>query len=354
MSVKLTHTIGRNETYTRNSEGAFLRLNDGGILFVYSRFTGANGYDDAACDLVCEVSRDEGESWSEARVLMEAGTWGVKNIMSVSLLRMLNGDLGLIYLIKQNDRSSTVMLSRSRDEGVTFYRHTPCTLSDRPAYFVINNDRAERLKSGRIVLPLAYHRRGLVQNGYTDWRSIEMFLLSDDDGETWREAADIVYPPFTRAGAGLQEPGVIELRDDLLMSYARTDKLCQYVSYSFDSGEHWTNAEPSAFSSPCSPMKIARNPANGDLYAVWNPIPNYAGRRIYDGCGGRTPIVYAVSRDNAQSWSAPTVIEGREDHGYCYPALFFTRDNSLLVSYCAGGPEDGHCLTRTNISKIGL
>ncbi|MBQ3668909.1 MAG: exo-alpha-sialidase [Clostridia bacterium] len=355
MAIRRVLSLGRGNGSSRNSEGAFLRLKDGGIMFAYCRFTDETGHDDGDCDLYRLVSFDGGESWSEPELLIPASKYGVKNIMSVSLLRMKSGDLGVFFLIKNNDGTSTVMLSLSRDEGKSFYRDIPCTLSDRKAYYVVNNDRVERLKSGRLIIPLAYHRSGFNGHGrdYTDWRSICAFLLSDDEGESWREAADLVYPPFQNAGAGLQEPGVIEMGNRLFM-YARTEKYCQYGSYSFDGGEHWTGAFPTVFSSPCSPMKIARDPFSGALVAVWNPIPNYLGRRIIPENGGRTPLCYAVSRDDGMSWSDITLIEDDPLSGYCYPALFFAGEGRLLVSYCAGGQGDGHCLTRTNISAIDL
>ena len=43
--------LAPDTTYPRHSEGAFIRLKDGGILFAYSRFY-SGWYDDSACDLV--------------------------------------------------------------------------------------------------------------------------------------------------------------------------------------------------------------------------------------------------------------------------------------------------------------
>ena len=64
--------------------------------------------------------------------------------------------------------------------------------------------------------------------------------------------------------------------------------------------------------------------------------------------------MYAVSADDGLTWSDCKVIESKEEHGYCYPAIFFTDDGCMLVSYCSGGPEDGICLARTSIMKIKL
>lgn len=353
MPNQIVATWGPDEKYSRHSEGDFLRLNDGRILFIYSRFTGS--YDDGApSDLVATYSSDEGETWTKPVTAIPASLFGTDNVMSVSLMRMRNGDVGLFYIVKQTKIINRMILSRSSDEGKTFYSHTECSLPDRAGYYVLNNDRVERLSSGRLIMPLAYHRGGYGEKAYFDGRSYDVFLLSDDDGATWRESSDAVFPPFTHSGSGLQEPGVIEKKNGVLWGYSRTDKMVQYEYFSMDEGEHWTAAEPSRFTSPCSPMKIDRHPKTGDLYAIWNPIPEYNGRYVSRSGWGRTPLVWAVSKDEGVTWSDYSIIEGDEEHGYCYPAIFFTNDGCMLVAYCSGGPADGICLARLTIQKIKI
>jgi len=353
MENRIVASWGPNGTYSRHSEGDFLRLKDGRILFVYSRFT--ESYDDGApSDLVACWSGDEGETWTEPVTVISASLFNTENVMSVSLMRMQNGDIGLFYIVKQTKSINRLILSRSGDEGRTFGTHIECSLPDRAGYYVLNNDRVERLSSGRLIMPLAYHRGGHGENAYFDGRSYDCFLLSDDDGATWHEAADAVFPPFTHTGSGLQEPGVIEKKNGVLWGYSRTDQMVQYEYFSMDGGEHWTAAQPSGFTSPCSPMKIDRHPETGDLYAVWNPIPVYNGRYTSRAGWGRTPLVWAVSKDDGVTWSNYSIIEGDEEHGYCYPAIFFTKDGCMLVAYCSGGPEDGICLARLSIQKIRI
>ena len=70
----------------RNSEGAFIRQPDGAILFAYSRYS-SNSYDDhGRCDIAAIRSFDEGETWSEPEVIVNADFFGVANIMSVSTI----------------------------------------------------------------------------------------------------------------------------------------------------------------------------------------------------------------------------------------------------------------------------
>ena len=139
----------------RNSEGAFLALRDGSLLFAYSRFRGESDADHAGADIVGIRSRDGGESWSAPETLLSAQALGAMNVMSLSLLRLENGDLGLIYLNRKSWQDMRPELRRSADEGVAW--SAPVCCAARPGYFVINNDRAVRLSSGRILLPAAEH-----------------------------------------------------------------------------------------------------------------------------------------------------------------------------------------------------
>lgn len=350
---------GPDPVYARHSEGDFLRLPDGSLLFMYTRFFEGNS-DESPSAIVSVRSCDEGETWSEPELAISADVFGTQNVMSVSLLNMQNGDVGLFYIVKQRPWYTRIVLSRSADGGRTFDRHTECTLTDRRGWFVLNNCRAERLKSGRLILPLAHHRTGMDEASgvvFFDPCSSVCTLYSDDDGVTWQEAPDVLHPPFSGTRSGLQEPGVVELRDGTLWGYYRTDKMYQYEAFSRDGGLHWTTPQASRFTSPLSPMKIVRRPQTGALYAFWNPVPNYLERDSFcEGTwlGGRSPLVYATSEDDGRTWSPMRTIEEDPRHGYCYPAPFFTRDDSMLVSYCAGGVEDKSCLARLTIVKIQL
>ena len=122
-----------------------------------------------------------------------------------------------------------------------------------------------------------------------------------------------------------------------------------------DGGNHWTEAQPSRFTSPESPMNVRRNPFTGDLYAVWNPIPAYNGRKLRFGLD-RTPLVWAVSKDDGATWSDCSIIENDTtgQYGYCYPAIFFTDDGYMMCAYCAGSLAEGGCLNRLTIQKIAI
>ncbi len=365
--------LAPGENNPRNSEGAFLDLTDGRILFVYSKFLGDCGEDDAPCCIAARYSSDGGETWTdEDRILFTREQFGARNLMSVSLLRMQDGAVGLSFIFKMGWHDTRSHLLLSYDEGETWSEKPVCMIPAR-GYYVTNNDRIIRTDTGRLIVPTAMHRmkRGMdfeamAKNNTAargselaavefDGRGTAYFFYSDDDGKTWREAADCVFPPSNKLGSGLQEPGCIQLKSGTIWAYFRTDIGLQHQSFSFDNGEHWTDPAPSRFTSPCSPLSVKRL-YDGRLLAVWNPTPVYQGRDLSSdgGWGGRTPLVCALSSDEGAGWTKEFYLEdGSEDAGYCYTAIHPTKD-AVLLAYCAGKREDGGCLNRLRIRKISL
>lgn len=340
---------------TRNSEGGFLDLRDGRILFVYSRY-GAGHDDDDAADLWSIVSSDGGGTWSAPRLCFPRSRVGADNVMSVTLRRMDNGDVGLFYLEKRPGDSCRMFLTRSADEGETF-TDPVCCIPHR-GRFTVNNDRVIRLRSGRWLIPsapieiLVDERTGVREFGW----SHAVYYGSDDDGATWRRLGSVrPCGGFERSRIGLQEPGVLELADGTVWSWMRTDVGRQYEAFSRDGGETWTPAQPSQFTAPWSPLS-AKRLADGSILAVWNPVPILNGTdEVPDGfwTGGRTPLVCARSLDDGRSFSEPEVLENAPDHGYAYTAIHPLEDGSALLAYCAGGPEDGiSMLNRLRIAKV--
>ena len=342
----------------RNSEGAFLRLKDGSVLFVYSRFKGNGCEDWVSSDICSVVSTDGGRSFGDERLILTCEEEDAVNIMSLSLLDMENGDIGLFYLVRRTYTMMQMYVRRSADGGRTWGERILATPQE--GFFVVNNDRVVRLASGRILIPAAFHRAfghgepgSRQQENFVDYRSEVVFFYSDDDGYFWQAAeGKCCMPHLKNCKSGLQEPGVIELSPGVLWGFARTDLGRQYEMYSVVNGNTWTAPEPSRFTSPNSPLSMKRD-KEGNIWAVWNPVPEYNGREkvtpIFT--GGRTPYAVAVSRDNGKTFTNGTAFEADEDMGYCYCAIFFLEDG-MLLGYNAGGPEDKSCLARLRIRRI--
>ncbi|MBE6584453.1 MAG: exo-alpha-sialidase [Ruminococcaceae bacterium] len=332
----------------RNSEGAFLTLRDGSILFVYSRFRNDSALDHAACDLYGMISHDNGDTFGEIFPVLKHEDVDADNVMSVSLLRMKNGDLGLFYGRKK-DNDCVYYLIRSSDEGKTWSE--PIRTVNEDGYFVLNNDRVVMLKDGAILLPLAYH------NKLDDFKPGKLYVsASYDDGYTWETIARDLTMPLSRGlTTGVQEPGILELCDGKLWCYMRTDSGRHYECFSSDGGHTWTDPLPSPFQGPCSPLS-AKRLKDGRIVAIWNPIPFCYGRTQYGYAvhtGARSPLVLALSSDDGETFSEPIAIETDDSAGYCYTAIF-EHEGAILISYCAGGSGEKTNLARTRIRKIAL
>jgi len=336
----------------RNSEGSFLRLRDGRLLFVYSRFTEADWGDDAPACIAARTSPDGGLTWSAEEILFRRERFHARNIMSVSLLRMADGDLGLFFCLRRGWHDTRLHLFRSSDEGRTWGDPVCCITA--LGYYVTNNDRVVRLSSGRIVVPSNFHRmkgESTEDCRSFDGRGIAVFFLSDDDGRTFREAKQFCVLPHPATETGLQETGVLERMDGSLWAFFRTDMGVQYESCSRDGGETWSQAAPTRFTSPTSPL-CARRMRDGRLLAVWNPVPKHQTQELKAWSWGRTPLACAVSGDDGLSWGAPRLVEDGEDGGgYCYTAIHCEPD-AVLLAYCAGREEDKSCLARLRMRRI--
>jgi len=334
---------------SRNSEGDFIQLKDGSILFAYSHFTGALHYDHEPAFVAGRVSYDLGQTWSgeDHTVLKNEGGM---NIMSVSLLRTLDGKLAIFYSRKNSVDDCRIHMRISEDEGKSWGPARLCI--PEAGYYPINNDRVIRLQSGRLVIPLSRHDSCLDPEGHpaVSDLAVASSVYSDDDGATWKHS-DNVLQLSGPTKSGLQEPGIVELKSGRLMMWMRTDQGCQYRSYSEDGGESWSQPEPSNIISPLSPASIKRIPATGDLLLAWNDhrdIDDY--RR-----GKRTPLCLAVSDDEGESWQNVKILEDKNVDGYyCYTAIEFFEDR-ILLAYCAGDQGDNHGgLDQTNIARLNL
>ena len=331
----------------RNSEGAFVTLKSGRILFFYTQFYGGGG-DASPARIVSISSDDDGQTWNRDPHVVVDNT-GHQNVMSVSLLRLKSGGIALFYLIKNSLHDCRPWMQVSMDEAATW--SAPKLVVDAPGYFVLNNDRVIQLSTGRLIAPVAFHRarRSDPHDSHSfDPRSLAFWYLSDDEGQTWREADDWWALPVASRN-GLQEPGVVELADGNVFSWARTDVGAQWGCVSTNAGLSWPPFTTTSLKSPLSPASIKRLPGSADLLAVFNdhsgafPFPN----------GKRTPLVAAISSDGGATWPVRKVLENDPKGRYCYTAIHYV-EGAVLLGYLdfRGNGAQGSNLLR--IRRVGL
>jgi hypothetical protein len=341
---RITLELAPEEGRFRSSEGAFVTLTGGRILLAYTKFT--SGYaDHAGAAIVSRLSADGGQTWAaqdEPVVPNEAGL----NVMSVSLLRPAEGLIALFYLHKDSHQDCRPRMRLSSDEGRTW--SPPTEVIAREGYYVVNNDRVVQLSTGRLIVPACRHETVVAPGtGAVEHQPGQAtFFLSDDGGRTWRRSQSIrsIGEPASRSG--LQEPGVVELRDGRLFAFCRTDRGCQYGLYSRDRGKTWSEPFRTGFISPLSPMSIKRIGGSGELLALYN---DHSGRFGLTEDRGRQPLVSAISRDEGATWVNHKQVESDLSRGYHYTAIHFVGGGRVLLAYCAGPRGPGRQLNTLRV-----
>lgn len=331
----------------RNSEGDFITLKDGRLLFVYTHFTGGAA-DHSSAYLAGRYSLDRGKTWSQKdQTIIEND--GNQNIMSVSLLRLQSGEIALFYTRKNSLQDLLPVMRISKDESISWSEPVEIIPPKHIGYYVLNNDRVIQMKNGRLVIPLALHRN---QPGSDRFNFNGHFLCyySEDNGKTWQRGEEVVVQKQVgEKQPYVQEPGVVELKDGRLMGFCRTNGGSQYVSYSSDGGKSFSELKPSNIIAPVSPASIERIPATGDLLLVWNNHEGISPQLR----GKRTPLSIAVSKDEGKTWQHTQNIETNPNGWYCYTAIEFTKDG-VLLGHCAGDRTRNNGLAESQITFIPL
>jgi len=326
----------------RNSEGDFITLKDGRVAFVYTHFTdGADDFSEA--HLAARFSSDGGKTWTAEDVEILPNEGG-HNVMSVSLLRLQDERIALLYLRKNGDDECMPHLRYSSDEMATWTEPILCVPS-RPGYYVVNNDRLVQLRSGRLVIPAALHA---LKGDEFRSRAEAMCLLSDDGGATWRFSKSTLHAP-EEVETGLQEPGIVELPGGRLWMFCRTSAGFQFSSWSEDGGDIWTDPVVSDIASPTSPATVEVIPGTPHLLMAWN---NHYGVTA-ELKGRRTPFTLAISKDEGRTWTAIRNLEENPHGWYCYTAMAFV-EGHVLLGHCAGDRRENNGLALTQVLRVPL
>ncbi|MFA5649890.1 MAG: sialidase family protein [Proteiniphilum sp.] len=328
-----------SEDNPRNSEGDFITLKDGRVMFIYSKYTGSSSSDHAPAFLAARFSEDGGKSWTEEDVVIVENEGGM-NVMSVSLSRLDNGDIALFYLRKNSIEDCVPMMRVSKDEAKSWSEPIQC-ITDKEGYFVLNNARVIQLKDGRLLMAVALHQ--IKDKEWTNKADLYSYY-SDDNGLTWQSSSQVP----NESDIITQEPGLIEMKDGRVMMYIRASGGYQQLSYSSDRGESWSHIETSNIPSPLSPATIEVIPKTNDWLLVWN---NNDGSNP-DIAGKRTPLTAAISKDEGKTWEKVKNIREDNDGWYCYIAIHFVDNRDLLLGYCAGSQAKRTHLSITDITFL--
>jgi hypothetical protein len=313
-----------DEAVPRMGEGDVIELRDGRLLLAYSEFYGGTA-DHSSARIAARISED-GLNWKPPFEIQP--NIGGQNVMSVSFTRLLNGKIAFLYLVKNSNTDLHAYLRTSEDEASTWSE--PVCATPEPGYHVVNNDRLVQLSGGRLIVPACTYPD--IGKRDRNWSTV----FYSDDGETWARSESMLSVQGSRSG--MQEPGVIELRDGTLLMFMRCDLGYIYQSRSFDGGLSWSQPEPTSLVAPVSPSTLKRIPKTGDLLAIWNNRHRHPESEPFS---RRTPLTCAVSRDEGETWTDIRNIEEDRKKTYCYTSVTFVGEKALLTYYISEETPDG-------------
>ena len=245
----------------RNSEGTILNLGHHRLMLAWTDFYTSNSSDSAPAQIAAMISKNGGRTWSGKRVLQP--NIGKLNVMEANLLRLHDGKIFFVFLRKNSTTSCLPFFRISTDNARTFSPPRAIPVNPDPGYYTINNDRVIQLRSGRILVPLAYTKDSRLNH-----RLVSTVYYSDNEGKTWKASKTMI--DTRQSSVGAEEPGVVQLKDGRVMLWFRTNAGHPYQCYSRDGGVTWSAPRPMTVAAPNSPQSIKRIPSTGDLLMVWN------------------------------------------------------------------------------------
>ncbi len=334
---------------------AIIKVSNGHLLaFAEGRVSGCNDFGDV--DIVSKTSKDNGQTWSNLKVVADNGSLQSGNPAPVEDLLDPRYKDGRIFLVYNNGIASehetrlgqglrNILYITSTDFGNTWSAPTDITLSvHKPRRPDLNRDynfkedwrsyantpgHAIQLKKGshkgRLFIP-ANHSEGEPQSGFNDYRAHAFY--SDDHGETWQLTENVDIPSSNESIA-------VELPDGSIMQNIRQqngEKRHRLVAKSHDGGATWSETyfDSTLISPVCQASIISHTLSTGrEVILFSNPESKKR----------RENLTIKMSFDQGQSWPVKRTVRTGES---AYSDLVIQDNDDIGVLYEHGNNEGIH------------
>jgi sialidase-1 len=346
--------LGYNsERYAQFREQNILVTNSGKIVAIVQGRNASRWSDRSGQDLVCKISEDHGESWSEPIMMV---SYGVKSICpNAAVYDKETGRIICLYVVFQwpftdaESRKTWEGLKNleysiySDDEGLTWSEPREITHMVKADSVVQVYGSGEGIQlsggpnKGRLIVPggdfLPPHKRVFA------W-------YSDDHGEIWQSSA-VVPNPHERLTPC--ENSIAELSDGSLLMNERNSVIGQrWQSRSLDGGLTWSAFEPvpDLPSISCNASIIAFDYKKKELLLYAGPVgpdPNvknvkeeYQGKKLSSQEKRQNGVVFA-SMDGGKTWAHRKLIV---PDLFAYSSLMQLADGKIGLFYEARDHKD--------------
>lgn len=292
------------------------------------------GGDSPEAFFVLATSDDQGEHWSDPRLVIDTHDAALPRPRSILVGNLWTDPLGRLWLIF--DQSMDMFDGRAGVWASICENpddDSPTWSQPRRIWHGVTLNKPTVLASGEWMLPISLDQRGgfgPFQGCFAEldpFRGANVFI-STDKGATWERRGMAVFP-----NPDWHEHMIVERRDGSMWMLARTAKGIM-ESASIDGGRTWSTPVDSLIRHPNARFHIRRL-ASGRLLLIKH------GDRI-DSHQGRVQLSAWLSDDDGKSWSGGLVLDERK--GISYPDGFQSPDGTIFISYDRNRATDGEIL----------
>ena len=292
------------------------------------------GGDSPKAFFVLATSDDDGETWSDPRLVVDSHKANLPRDRSVLVGNLWTDPLGRLWLIFDQsmdmfDGRGGVWVSICENPDADF----PNWSQPRRIWHGVTLNKPTVLSTGEWMLPISLDQRGGLGAFKGTFRELDPYrganvFVSTDQGATWQRRGMAVFPR-----PDWHEHMIVERKDGTLWMLARTGNGIM-ESTSTDDGRTWSEPVPSKIKHPVARFHIRRL-ASGRLLLVKH------GDTI-DSHEGRSKLTAWLSDDEGKTWKGGLMLDERK--GVSYPDGFQAPDGTIYISHDRNRATDGEIL----------
>jgi len=293
------------------------------------------GGDSPAAFFVLASSDDDGEHWSEPRVVLDSHSKSLPRPRSILVGNLWTDPRGRLWLFFDQ---SIDMFDGRAGLWATICENpdaeSPAWSTPRRIWHGVTLNKPTVLSSGEWMLPISLDQRGGFGPFAGCFKALDPMrganvFVSADDGVTWTRRGMATFP-----NPDWHEHMIVERRDGTLWMLARNAKGIMQ-STSNDGGRTWSEAaEVPGVRQPNARFHVRRL-ASGRILLVKH------GDRI-DAHERRVQLSAWLSDDDGRTWQGGLVLDERQ--GISYPDGFQSPDGTIFISYDRNRASDGEIL----------
>ena len=284
------------------------------------------GGDSEKAFFVLATSKDNGETWSKPRLVIDPHSPEIGEARSALVGNVWADPDGRLWVF------FSVSMKMFDGRAGSWYIRSDNPDSDNPTWtaperiwhgFTLNKPTV--LSNGEWLLPISIWDRTRISQGYKErYKELDEFrmanvMVSADKGKTWQRRGGVKFPD-----PEFDEHHITEKKDGTLWITARTKSNGVQESFSPDKGKTWIQPRKSIINH-ISARHFIRRLQSGNLLLIKHGIT------VESLSNGRRDLTAFISKDDGKSWEGGLILDERIN--VSYPDGFQTQAGTIYICY---------------------